>query len=53
MNAGIIEDPELRLIERSWLQMLIDELLSQPEERLEEIALNYKDLLLSDNLVNQ
>jgi hypothetical protein len=32
--------------------MLIDELLSQPEERLEEIAMNYKDLLLSDHLVD-
>jgi hypothetical protein len=52
VNAGLIEDPELLLIERSRLQMLIDELLSQPEERLEEIALNYKDLLLSDNLVD-
>ncbi|EED94848.1 hypothetical protein THAPSDRAFT_261462, partial [Thalassiosira pseudonana CCMP1335] len=39
-------------IERSRLQMLVDELLLQPEERLEEIALNYKDLLLSDNLVD-
>ena len=52
VNAGLIEDPEQLLFERSRLQMLIDELLSQPEERLEEIALNYKDLLLSDNLVD-
>ncbi|KAL3773026.1 hypothetical protein ACHAW5_000991 [Stephanodiscus triporus] len=52
VNAGLIEDPELLSIERSRLQLLIDELLSQPEERLEEIALNYKDLLLSENLVD-
>ncbi len=52
VKAGIIDDPELVSIERSRLQMLVDELLLQPEERLEEIALNYKDLLLSDNLVD-
>jgi hypothetical protein len=52
VNVGLIDDPELLLIERSRLQMLIDELLSQPEERLEEIAMNYKDLLLSDHLVD-
>lgn len=52
VNVGLIDDPELLLIERSRLQMLIDELLSQPEERMEEIAMNYKDLLLSDHLVD-
>ena len=52
VKAGIIEDPEIRLTERSRLQMLLDELVSQPEERLEEIALNYKDLLLSDNFID-
>ena len=52
VKAGIIEDPEIRLTERARLQMLMDELMSQPEERLEEIALNYKDLLLSDNLID-
>lgn len=52
VNAGIIEDPLIIMAERSRLQMLLDELISQPEERLEEIALNYKDLLLSDNLVD-
>ena len=51
VNAGIIEDPLIIMAERSRLQMLVDELMSQPEERLEEIAMNYKDLLLSDNLV--
>ncbi|KAL7553049.1 hypothetical protein ACHAWF_016295, partial [Thalassiosira exigua] len=50
-KAGIIEDPEIVSVERSRLQMLVDELISQPEERLEEIAMNYKDLLLSDNLI--
>ena len=52
VKAGIIENPEILAIERSRLQMLIDELISQPEERLEEITMNYKDLLLSDNFVN-
>jgi len=52
VNAGIIEDPLIIMAERSRLQMLVDELISQPEERLEEIAMNYKDLLLSDNLVD-
>ena len=52
VNAGIIEDPLIIMAERSRLQMLVDELIAQPEERLEEIAMNYKDLLLSDNLVD-
>lgn len=52
VRAGIIPDPEIVLTERSRLQMLIDELESQPQERLEEIALNYKDLLLSDNFID-
>jgi hypothetical protein len=52
VKAGIIEDPEILTVERSRLQMLVDELLSQPEERMEEIATSYKDLLLSDNLVD-
>ncbi len=52
VRAGIIEDPEIVVVERSRLQMLLDELTTQPEERLEEIAMNYKDLLLSDNLVD-
>jgi hypothetical protein len=52
VKAGLIEDPETLMMERARLQMLIDELISQPEERLEEISMNYKDLLLSDNLVD-
>mmetsp|Transcript_18194 Transcript_18194/g.37666 ORF Transcript_18194/g.37666 Transcript_18194/m.37666 type:complete len:1207 (+) Transcript_18194:108-3728(+) len=51
VKAGLIEDPQIKLFERSRLQMLIDELTSQPDERFEEISLEYKDLLLSDNLV--
>ena len=51
VKAGIIEDPEILLTERSRLQLIVDEIMSQPEERLEEIAMSYKDLLLSDNLV--
>jgi len=52
VKAGLIEDPEVLAVERSRLQMLIDELMSQPEERLEEISMSYKDLLLSDYLVD-
>lgn len=52
VKAGIVEDPEILMLERSRLQMLVDELVSQPEERLEEIVMNYKDVLLSDNLVD-
>jgi len=51
VKAGIIEDPKVLMNERARLQMLIDELVSQPQERLEEISMSYKDLLLSDNLV--
>ena len=51
VKAGIIEDPEVLMAERSRLQMLVAELMSQPEERLEEIAGVYKDVLLSDNLI--
>jgi len=51
VKAGIIDDPEILLTERTRLQLVVDEIMSQPEERLEEIAMSYKDLLLSDNLV--
>lgn len=52
VKAGIIADPELLVLERSRLQMLLDELALQPEERLEDIAMSYKDVLLSDNLID-
>ena len=52
VKAGLVVNPEVLEVERSRLQMLIDELISQPEERLEEISMNYKDILLSDNLID-
>jgi hypothetical protein len=50
-RAGIIDDPVDMMAERSRLQLLLDELWDQPEERYLEIASNYKELLLSDRLV--
>lgn len=51
VNIGIIDDPLEYLAERSRLQMILDELWNQPDERFKEVAENYKDLLLSDNFV--
>jgi hypothetical protein len=50
-NIGLIDNPMLKMKEASQLQMLLDELWDQPEERHNEITSNYKDLLLSDNFV--
>ena len=50
-EIGIINDPINLMAERSRLQLILDELWNQPEERFQEIASNYKDLLLSDNFV--
>eukprot|EP00978_Attheya_sp_CCMP212_P043867 scaffold293700_cov49-Attheya_sp.AAC.1 len=47
---GIIDDPLTYLKEQSRLQMVLDE-LNGSMERFDEIASNYKDLLLSDNFV--
>jgi len=52
VDLGLITDPVTVMAERSRLQMLIDELWTQPEERVREIAMNYMDLLLSDNFVS-
>lgn len=52
VRSGIIDDPVNLLKEKSQLQLLLDELWNQPEERFLEIASNYKDLLLSDNFVS-
>ena len=52
VDLGLISDPVTVMAERSRLQMLIDELWTQPEERVREIAMNYIDLLLSDNFVS-
>jgi len=49
--VGLIDDPIKFMKERSRLQMLVNELSNQPEERFGEIATFYKDLLLSDNFV--
>jgi hypothetical protein len=50
-EIGIITNPLTLMAERSRLQLLLDELWNQPTERFQEIASNYKDLLLSDNFV--
>ena len=50
-TIGLIVDPLTIMAERSRLQMVLDELWDQPEERFREIASNFKDLLLSDNFV--
>jgi hypothetical protein len=51
-EIGIITDPLTLMSERSRLQMLLDELWHQPEERMRDITSSYKDLLLSDNFVS-
>jgi hypothetical protein len=51
VEIGLIRDPLTLLVERSRLQLVLDELWNQPEERFKEVAMNYKDLLLSDNFV--
>ena len=48
---GLIPDPIEYLQEKGRLDMLLNEMSNQPEERHLEIASNYNDLLLSDNLV--
>ena len=50
-EIGLIRDPLNLMAERSRLQMILDELWDQPEERFRDVVENYKDLLLSDNLV--
>jgi hypothetical protein len=51
-DIGIIPDPLMVMSERSRLQMLLDELWHQPEERIRDITTSYKDILLSDNFVS-
>jgi hypothetical protein len=50
-RIGIIDNPVDVIAERSRLQLILDELWNQPEERFYEIASNYKHLLLSDRFV--
>ena len=52
VKIGIIDDPLEYLAERSRLQMILDELWNQPDERFKEVAENYKDLLLSEHFVD-
>lgn len=52
VEVGLIPNPLVLMEERSRLQMLVEELWEQPEERVREILSNYKDLLLSDNFVS-
>ncbi|KAG7339364.1 hypothetical protein IV203_006617 [Nitzschia inconspicua] len=50
-QIGIISDPVVLMAERSRLEIILREMWDQPEERYEEIASNFKDLLLSNNFV--
>ena len=51
VKLGLLNDPVEFMAERSRLQILVDELSQQPDERFKEIAENYMDLLLSENFV--
>lgn len=51
VEIGIIRNPLILLEEQALLQMVLDEMWDQPDERLREIVSSYKDLLLSDNFV--
>jgi len=46
---GLISDPIEILAQSSRLQIILDEMKFQPEERFVEIVSNYRDLLLSDH----
>eukprot|EP00977_Amphora_coffeiformis_P008192 scaffold1830_cov148-Amphora_coffeaeformis.AAC.5 len=48
---GLISDPMEIMTERSRLQMIIDELWEQPDERFRDIVEEYKDILLSEHFV--
>lgn len=50
-TLGLISDPLEIMTERSRLQMLVDELWNQPEERFRDILSEYKEVLLSDHFV--
>ena len=51
VEIGLIRDPLEYLQERSRLQMVVDELWNQPDERFRDISSSFMDLLLSDNFV--
>ncbi|GKY96060.1 hypothetical protein MPSEU_000566200 [Mayamaea pseudoterrestris] len=48
VEIGLIADPLVIESERSRLQVVINELWAQPEERFKVVASNYKELFLSD-----
>eukprot|EP00934_Nitzschia_sp_Nitz4_P001890 Nitzschia sp. Nitz4//scaffold119_size111653//99948//102674//NITZ4_004212-RA/size111653-processed-gene-0.201-mRNA-1//-1//CDS//3329533902//1890//frame0 len=48
-EIGLIRSPKQLLLEKTRLEVVLDELSNQPEERFREIASSYKDLLLSNN----
>jgi hypothetical protein len=50
-QIGLIADPLNVMAERSRVQMVLDELWDQPEERFRDIAESFKDLLLSESFV--
>lgn len=50
-EIGLIDDPLEVMADRSRLQVILDELWNQPDERFRDIAENYKDLLLSNSFV--
>jgi hypothetical protein len=51
VEIGLIQDPLEYLSERSRMQMVVNELSGQPEERYRDIVSNFRDLLLSDSFV--
>ena len=50
--VGLIPDPLDYLEEEAKLRMVLDEMSWQPIERFEDVASNYRDLLLSDNFAS-
>lgn len=51
VEVGLIGDPILKAQERARLQLILDEISNQDDDRFADIASGYKDLLLSDNFV--
>ena len=52
IRIGLIPNPEELKNEGARLQMLLDELVSQPDDRMSDIVDSYRDLLLSENFVS-
>ena len=48
-EIGLVKNPVDFLAERSLLKFLLQELKNQPEDRFNDISINYKALLLSDD----